>query len=47
MINETISERGQVIYMLTNLSVSYNVLATVLEANAEVDRLAVVREHLW
>ena len=46
VIYEGTIEAGQVVYLLTNLSVSYNVLVTALETSAEVDRLAVVKEHL-
>ena len=46
VIYEGTIERGQVVYLLTNLSVSYNVLVTALETSTEVDRLAVVKEHL-
>ena len=46
VIYEGTIEGGQVVYLLTNLSVSYNVLVTALETSTEVDRLAVVKEHL-
>ena len=46
VIYEGTIERGQVVYLLTNLSVSYNVLVTALETSTKVDRLAVVKEHL-
>ena len=46
VIYEGTIEGGQVVYLLTNLLVSYNVLVTALETSAEVDILAVVKEHL-
>ena len=46
VIYEGTIEGGQVVYLLTNLLVSYNVHVTALETSAEVDRLAVVKEHL-
>ena len=45
-IGEPVNEEDRVVYLLTSLPESYNVLVTALEANAEVPALAVVTECL-
>ena len=45
-IGEPVNEEDRVVYLLTSLPESYNVLVTALEANAEVPALAVVTERL-
>ena len=46
VIGEPIREDDRVVYLLTSLPESYNVLVTALEASVEVPTLAVVRERL-
>ena len=45
VIGEFISEEDQVVYLLTSLPGSYNVLVTTLETSVKVPRLTVVRER--
>ena len=45
MIGQCVNEEDQIVCVVAGLPECYNVLATALEASAEVPRLAVVTEH--
>ena len=46
IIGDPLDEENQVVYLLTNLPESYDMLVTALEASPEVPKLEIITERL-